>query len=131
MNKQKLSWHRPQIVTIAAAGPFYCCAMLTLIDGSRAIVESTPVVVNSSDEEAKAHERKRGRLATRACRARRKKKYSFLKKPLPDSVFREIDAVAIKKLKGNPRDADGKLISFAEARVLAIADIVKAARKNL
>jgi thymidylate synthase len=46
--------------TVAAAGPFCCCVMLTLIDGRRVIVEGfTPIVVNSSDAEAKAFEEQR------------------------------------------------------------------------
>jgi hypothetical protein len=138
-SKPKLPWHRPRIVTVEQWGPFRAFVMLTLFDGRTMIVPQTPIVVNSTDAEAKARQREQWRLSSRASRARKKEKnpvtkridpVAFLKQPLPYSVLREIDAAAFKKLEGNPRDADGKPISFEQARVLALADIAKAAKKG-
>jgi hypothetical protein len=94
-------WHRPRIVTVEDVGPFRAYKLFTLIDGRRLIVRDTPSVVNSGDAKRKARKTKQASLATRACRARKKKRnpvtkridpVSVLKAPLPYSVLREIDA---------------------------------------
>jgi hypothetical protein len=130
-------WHRPRIFILEDVGPFRAYKLFTLFDRRRLIVRDTPVVVNSSDAQRKSNKREQWRLATRACRERKKKRnpvtkridpVSVLKAPLPYSIYREIDAAAIKKLEDNPLDADGKPISFEEARVLALADMVKASK---
>jgi hypothetical protein len=118
----KLPWHPPRIVEDIMLSP--AAGQLSLSTGNPGNPHNGYKVLNRDEHKAQGT---KARVDNH--RARLKKKSSFLKKPLPYSVFREIDAVAIKILEGNPRDADGKLISFEEAQVLAIADIVKAARK--
>jgi hypothetical protein len=79
-----------------------------------------------------AHKAERELLATQVCRARKKQRHpvskrldpvSIFKLPLPYSVYRHIDAAAIKKLADNPRDKDGKPISFEQARMLVLVDL--------
>jgi hypothetical protein len=128
-------WHRPRIVPF---NPF--------LHGFVVLDTKYPTVINSGDEKRKAlEEQRKQRKAKQNCarvkksRSRKRKRnpithridpVSFLKAPLPYSVFKEIDAAAIKKLEGNPRDADGRPITFEEARALAIADFVRVAGKK-
>jgi hypothetical protein len=94
----------------------------------------------SIDEQRKIRKAEQGRLATQALRARKKNRnpvtnridpVSILKLPLPYSVYRHIDAAAIRKLADNPRDKDGRVITFEEARILVLVDLVTASVKNL
>jgi thymidylate synthase len=94
MNKQKLPWHRPQVLTIAEAGPFYCCTILTLIDGSREIVRHTPIVVNSSDAEANALEEKRKAHKAEKNRQYAKTRYYKVKDTKRKKKHESIDQLA-------------------------------------
>jgi hypothetical protein len=138
-SSDKLAWHKPKIVTVVATGPFLCFRLSIRIDGQIEIAPGIPVVVNSTDEKRKAYKRKQRRFATQACRARKKKRnpvtkridpVSIFKAALPYSIFKELDAVVIKRLKENPLDADGRPIPFEEARENMIADFVKGAVKK-
>jgi hypothetical protein len=89
----------------------------------------------SIDEQRKIRKAEQQRLATQALRARNKNRnpvtkrldpISIFKVALPYSVYRHIDAAAIKKLADNPRDGDGKPISFEQAKMLVFVDIVTA-----
>jgi hypothetical protein len=137
MNKPQ--WHPPRIVTAEAVGPFGAFTLLALVDGRTVVVPNTPTVVNSTDAERKARKTKQASLATQVRRARKKKRnpvtkridpVSMFKALLPYSTYKEIDAAAFKRLEHNPRDADGKPISFEEARALVIADMVRAEVKK-
>jgi hypothetical protein len=94
----------------------------------------------STDEQRKIRKAEQQRLATQALRARKKNRnpvtkridpVSIFKLPLPYSVYMHIDAAAIRKLEENPRDNDGKPISFEQARTLVLVDLVTAAVKKL
>jgi hypothetical protein len=91
--------------------------------------------IDSIDEQRKIRKAEQQRLATQRLRARKKNRnpvtkrldpVSIFKLALPHSVYRHIDAAAIKKVADNPRDGDGKPISFEQARMLLLVDIVTA-----
>jgi len=128
-----------RITVVETWGPFRAFTILTLIDGRTVVIPNTPTVVNSTDAQRKARKAEQNCARVKKSLARKKQRnpitkridpVSFLKAPLPYSTFKEIDAAAIKKLEGNPRDADGRPITFEEARALAIADFVRVAGKK-
>jgi hypothetical protein len=127
---RKKSTGRPKGSTKKDVGAIVCSPAAAQLS----ISSKKPKRTNRDD-----HKAEQGRLATQACRARKKQRnpvtkrldpVSILKLPLPYSVYRHIDAAAIKILDGNPRDADGKPITFEQARVLVTVDIVTAAFKK-
>jgi hypothetical protein len=132
-------WQRPRIITVEQVLLFRVATLFTLADGRTVVVPGTPIVTNSTDAKRKARLAEQNRKRVKKSVALKKQRNpvtrridpaSFLKAPLPYSVFKEIDAAAIKKLEGNPRDADGRPITFEEARALAIADFVRVAGKK-
>lgn len=129
----KLVQHKPKIASVLTVGPLRCCVLVY----GQIVFRGIPTVVNSRVEKRKADKREQGRLATKRCRALKKNRnpvtkridpVSIVKTPLPYSVLKDIDAAAIKKLEDNPYDANGRPISFEEARALVIADSVKKTR---